>query len=96
MTQAESIAQGTYLAGIRNLELSLVKEEAVARIAAALIFSPDRAPTVASLKKVRREVHSRQSNGCIKTAKELSAWEYPPPPPALPRLRGKMHHVLRP
>ena len=78
-TQSELIAQGILLAGIRPLEIALVKDEAVSRSIAALVFSPDQPSTVASLKKVRREVNSHHGNGCQRTIRELTAWKYNSP-----------------
>ena len=74
-TQLESVSHGLYIAGIRDLEVALIKDESVARSIASLVFSPDPASTTASLKKVRRDLNSFQSNGCVSTVRSLLAWK---------------------
>lgn len=78
-TQTELKAQELYYERVKQYELAIAKDESVARSIAALVFSPNMASSVVSLKKVRRELNAHHANGCVKTVRELMAWKYDSP-----------------
>ena len=75
----EYVAHGAFLTLVKPLELAVVKDECVSRTIAALVFSPNMVSSVASLKKIRRELNSYHANGCMDTVRKVMAWKYKSP-----------------
>ena len=74
-TFSENVPLGTYIGAARGLESILLKDESVARSLAALVFSPDVASTLSSLKKIRRELNGWKANGLESAVEEMSNWK---------------------